>query len=130
MLDYRVVVRKVSTGSTPFGWEVRDIDALTPVHVSTERFRSMETAYKDGCAWLADFLSRFSPAPRTKTEKKPLRVTPGGQEQRPPIPATAVLLPAAPELASDADPLISVRSDLVEGQLIGAADPTYPSQIG
>ena len=60
-LDFRVVVRRVTVGSAPYAWEVRGEDGVTPVQVSPDRFRSMETALKEGQAWMAEFLSqRFS----------------------------------------------------------------------
>ena len=118
MLDYRVVVRKVSTGSTPFGWEVRDIDALTPVHVSTERFRSMDAAYRSGQAWLADFSSKPLSGQKTvRSRRKPHEVVSDNAidaaDLRPEEPLPAL---TRPKLAAD--------------QLIGTADPVYPSQIG
>jgi hypothetical protein len=51
--DYRVVVRRVGIGSAPYrwGWEVRG-DGDTQVHISSDRFHDMETAYQAGKAWL------------------------------------------------------------------------------
>ena len=51
--DYRVVVRRVAIRLAPYrwGWEVRG-DGDTQVHISTDRFHDMETAYQAGKAWL------------------------------------------------------------------------------
>jgi hypothetical protein len=51
--DYRVVVRRVAMGAVPYrwGWEVRG-DGDTQVHISSDRFHDMETAYQAGKAWL------------------------------------------------------------------------------
>ena len=53
MSDYRVVVRRVAVGPAPYrwGWEVRG-DGNTQVHISSDRFHDMETAYQAGKAWL------------------------------------------------------------------------------
>jgi hypothetical protein len=51
--DYRVVVRRVAIGSAPYrwGWEVRG-DGDIQVHISSDRYHNMETAYQAGKAWL------------------------------------------------------------------------------
>jgi hypothetical protein len=71
--DYRVVVRRVAIGSAPYrwGWEVRG-DGDTQVHISSDRFHDMETAYQAGRAWLgrrwAGLVCRARPAkPRDRT---------------------------------------------------------------
>jgi hypothetical protein len=63
-LDLRVIVRRVTVGSAPYGWEVRAADGINTLQVSPARFRSMETALKEGQAWLADFISRQPPSPK------------------------------------------------------------------
>jgi hypothetical protein len=52
--DYRIIVRRVAIGSAPYrwGWEVREATGNTQVHISSERFRDMDTAYQAGKAWL------------------------------------------------------------------------------
>lgn len=57
-LNLKVVVRRVATGSTPFAWELHSGDSITPVHVSTERFRSLHAAYTAGQTGLADYVSQ------------------------------------------------------------------------
>jgi hypothetical protein len=55
-LAINVVVRRVAIGATPFRWEVhRDPGAV--IHVSTERYRSMDAAYRAGRARLGEFIS-------------------------------------------------------------------------
>lgn len=56
-LNLRVVVRRVATGSTPYGWAVHEADAFTPLHTAPDRFRGMQAAYEAGQAWLTDYLS-------------------------------------------------------------------------
>jgi hypothetical protein len=55
-LNLRVVVRRVTTGSAPYRWEVHETGTLLPLHTSSQRFRSMETAFKAGQTGLADFI--------------------------------------------------------------------------
>lgn len=56
-LDLKVVVRRVAAGSAPFQWEVEREGAITPIQMSTERFRSMQDAYDAAQTWLADFVA-------------------------------------------------------------------------
>lgn len=56
-LNLRVVVHRVAGGSTPYAWAVSQAEPFAPLHISSERFRGMEAAYKAGHAWLADYLS-------------------------------------------------------------------------
>jgi hypothetical protein len=56
-LNLRVVVRRMAGGSTPYGWAVNQAEPFAPLHISSERFRGMEAAYKAGHIWLADYLS-------------------------------------------------------------------------
>jgi hypothetical protein len=65
--DVRVVVRKVALGPAPYGWEVHDASTCVPRHVCPDRFKSMETAYQAGQAWLANFLSSTAPVRRVRT---------------------------------------------------------------
>jgi hypothetical protein len=60
-LALSVVVCRVWTGATPFGWEVHRADAPRPVQISAERFRSMEAAYHAGQACLAKLLTKRPP---------------------------------------------------------------------
>jgi hypothetical protein len=57
-LALSVLVRRVRTGATPFGWEVHRADATRPVQVSAERFPSMEAAYHAGQARLTDLIAK------------------------------------------------------------------------
>jgi len=45
-LFMRVVVRRTGVGAAPFTWEVHG-DAATPVHVSDDRYKSMDAAYEE-----------------------------------------------------------------------------------
>ena len=126
-LDYRVVVRKVTMGAAPFGWDVRYMDALTPVHVSTTRFRSMDAAYKDGHAWLADFLSASLPPPRKEASNADMSV-PSHRSQDRSASGAAATPPAAPEVLPEGQ--ASVHAVPAPDQRIGTADPVYPSYIG
>jgi hypothetical protein len=55
--DIRVIVRKVASGIAPYGWEIYDAGTCIPCYVCLDRFRSMETAFKAGQAWLATCVS-------------------------------------------------------------------------
>jgi hypothetical protein len=59
-LSVSVVVRRVTVGSAPFGWEIHCAGATGPIHVSADRFRSMEAAYRAGQARLGDFIPKRS----------------------------------------------------------------------
>ena len=65
----RVVVRRVRPGIAPYIWEVRQVDASLPIHVSVDRFGSMEAAYTAGQARLAEFISK-RPIPRDDSAKR------------------------------------------------------------
>jgi hypothetical protein len=105
---YSVVVRRVETGSTPFRWEVQPADRLLPVHVSSERFRSMQAAYEAGQAWLAD--SPALPLPRIA-----LSTTLSMDDDR-----------ALPDQDEDIDPAL----DALDEDFIGTAAPVCPPGIG
>lgn len=62
-LSISLVVRRITVGSTPFRWEVHRADAGGPIHVSPERFVSMEAAYKAGQARLEEFIPKRSLPP-------------------------------------------------------------------
>ncbi len=53
----KVIVRRVGVGAAPFTWEIVGASPGTPLHVSSERFRSMEAAYNAGQDSLAGFLT-------------------------------------------------------------------------
>jgi hypothetical protein len=59
-LDTKVIVRRVGVGAAPFTWEVVGAHSGFPLHVSSERFRSMEAAYNAG----QDRLVEYLPGPR------------------------------------------------------------------
>jgi hypothetical protein len=61
-LSVSIVVRRTGVGAAPFGWEVH-VTGSGPIHVSSERFRSMEAAYRAGQARLADFIPKRSMPP-------------------------------------------------------------------
>lgn len=58
-LFMRVVVRRAGVGAAPFTWEVHG-DAAAPIHVSDDRYKSMDAAYEAGRARLAEFLPKRS----------------------------------------------------------------------
>jgi hypothetical protein len=62
-LSVSVVVRRVGVGGAPFGWAILRTDTDTLSHVSPERFRSMDAAYRAGQARLADFIPKRSMPP-------------------------------------------------------------------
>jgi hypothetical protein len=62
-LSVSVVVRRVTVGSAPFAWEIHRAGATGPIHVSPDRFRGMEAAYKAGQARLDDFIPKRSTRP-------------------------------------------------------------------
>lgn len=53
-----VVRRRAKAGATPFGWEVHGADTAEPIHVSPDRFGSMEEAYGAGQLRLEEFIPR------------------------------------------------------------------------
>jgi hypothetical protein len=55
-----VVRRRARAGGAPFGWEVHAADTAEPLHVSPDRFMSMEEAYGAGQARLAEFIPKRS----------------------------------------------------------------------
>jgi hypothetical protein len=55
-----VVRRRARAGTAPFGWEVHGADTAEPIHVSPERFTTMEAAYGAGQARLAEFIPKRS----------------------------------------------------------------------
>jgi hypothetical protein len=59
-----VVVRRITTGATPFVWEVRKDSEAVSLHVSAERYNNMEAAYSAGRATLPDFIIT-KPAPES-----------------------------------------------------------------
>ena len=62
-LSISIVVRRITVGSAPFRWEVHRADAMGPIHVSPERFASMEAAYRAGQARLEEFIPKRSMPP-------------------------------------------------------------------
>ena len=54
-LSIRVVVRRAVGGAAPFRWEVYRDEGCEPLHISPDRFRTMEAAYQAGRARLAEF---------------------------------------------------------------------------
>ena len=62
-LSIRVVVRRVEVGPAPFRWEVYCEEGAEPIHVSPDRFRSMEAAYDAGTARLIEFIPKRSAPP-------------------------------------------------------------------
>jgi hypothetical protein len=58
-LFMRVVVRRTGVGLAPFTWEVHG-DAAAPIHVSDDRYTSMDAAYEAGQARLPEFLPKRS----------------------------------------------------------------------
>lgn len=62
-LSVCVVVRRVGVGAAPFAWAVQRTDTDTLAYASSDRFRSMEAAYRAGQDRLADFIPKRSPPP-------------------------------------------------------------------
>lgn len=60
---FKIVVRRVSTGNTPFGWEVYRGDTVVPLQVSSDRFSSMEEAYMAGRSRLPSLMPQKKAAP-------------------------------------------------------------------
>ncbi len=54
-LFMHIFIRRTGVGPAPFTWEVHG-DGITPIHVSSERYKSMDAAYNAGQARLADFV--------------------------------------------------------------------------
>lgn len=54
-LFMHIFVRRTGVGSTPFTWEVHG-EGITPIHVSSDRYKSMDAAYQAGQARLGDFI--------------------------------------------------------------------------
>jgi hypothetical protein len=62
-LSVRIVVRRAEVGAAPFRWEVYWEEGAEPIHVSPDRFRSMEAAYCAGQARLTEFIPKRSVPP-------------------------------------------------------------------
>jgi hypothetical protein len=62
-LSVSILVRRVGVGAASFGWEVHHADTAGPIHVSPDRFRSMEAAYRAGQARLPEFVTKRSRPP-------------------------------------------------------------------
>lgn len=62
-LSVSIVVRRLSIGAAPFGWEVHQADLTGPIHVAPERFSSMEAAYQAGQARLKEFIPQRTMPP-------------------------------------------------------------------
>ncbi len=62
-LSVRIVVRRAEVGAAPFRWEVYWEEGAEPIHVSPDRFRSMEAAYCAGQARLTEFIPKRSIPP-------------------------------------------------------------------
>jgi hypothetical protein len=81
-LTLKVVVRRVATGTAPYGWELQSDDTITPIQVSRARFRNMEAAFKAGQAGLAAHVAARQSArrgralPRTMAVIRPSSVRP------------------------------------------------------
>ena len=60
VLATNLLVRRVAVGATPFRWEVHSADTAEPLHISPDRFASMEAAYQAGQARLAEFVPKRS----------------------------------------------------------------------
>jgi hypothetical protein len=106
---YSLVVRRVSTGSTPFRWEVHRAVGIELAQVSSERFRTMQAAYEAGQAWLTAFLALpVSDALRS----------------------TTLSADDDDDAFSDQDEDIDPAPDALGEGFIGTAAPVYPSSIG
>lgn len=51
----QVFVRRIGLGAAPFTWEVHG-EAMAPIYVSADRYKSMDEAYEAGQARLAEFI--------------------------------------------------------------------------
>jgi hypothetical protein len=69
-LSVNLMVRRVGTGSAAFGWEVHNADTASPIHISPDRFSSMEAAYKAGKARLAEFIPKRSMPPGVTANRR------------------------------------------------------------
>lgn len=57
-LSVHIVVHRVGAGMRPFAWAVRRTDTETLIHVSPERFASMEAACRAGNTQLGAFIPK------------------------------------------------------------------------
>jgi hypothetical protein len=69
-LSLSILVRRVGTGAAAFGWEVHNADTVGPMHISADRFSSMEAAYRAGQARLADFITKRSTPTRVTANRR------------------------------------------------------------
>jgi hypothetical protein len=58
-----ILVRRVRIGAAPFSWEVHRAGNATPIHISSDRYKSMEAAYRAGQARLEEFIPKRSMPP-------------------------------------------------------------------
>ena len=71
---FRVVVRRVATGNSPFGWEVYRGDTVVPLQVSADRFSSMEAAYTAGRSKLPSLMPQKKITPAREGRMRQARV--------------------------------------------------------
>jgi hypothetical protein len=62
-LSVCVVVQRAGVGAAPFGWAIKRLDTDSIIHFSSERFRSMDAAYRAGQARLSEFIPKRSMPP-------------------------------------------------------------------
>ncbi len=62
-LATNIVVRRLWTGTAPFGWHVCRDGAPAPIYASSDRYRSMHDAYLAAQARLDDFVTKRSMQP-------------------------------------------------------------------
>jgi hypothetical protein len=65
-----IVRRRARAGAAPFGWEVHGADTAEPLHISPDRFTSMEEAYGAGKARLDEFIPKRPSHPEGNTNHR------------------------------------------------------------
>ena len=67
---FKVVVRRVAAGNSPFGWEVYRGDTVVPLQVSDDRFSSIEAADVAGRSKLPGLLPQKK-VPPSRVARRP-----------------------------------------------------------
>jgi hypothetical protein len=77
-LFFRIVVRRTTSGSTPFQWEMYKDDSVVPLRISAERFACMEAAHGAGQAALTTMLQQKQAATKNPSRgtRSYVRATP------------------------------------------------------
>lgn len=70
LTDYRVIVRRIASGKSPYRWEIQQDGFAAVLHSSDETFGSMYSAYEVGQVRLLDYVASMT-KPARRQNKAP-----------------------------------------------------------